>query len=183
MKSKGTMLILGSNIFLNLESKEDKFSKDLLNKLNKNYNIYNFSCENYNSINALNELIKILNKNSSFDNALIEIGYCDILSILNGEYTIKNFKENMIQIINLLHYFKIKTTIYTLPSNLDYKSSDFELSKINMLVNNINSIIKDITYDNNLKIKNIKLQEEKSKKSLSNSINNFIKKFFQKKIL
>lgn len=183
MTTKDTMMILGSNLFLNLGSKEDKFSKTLFNKLNKKYNLYNFSNINYNSNYALNELLKILNKNSSFNNALIEIGYYDVVSILNGEYTLNRFKENMIQIINVLHYFKIKTTIYTIPSNLDFKIYNFDLSKINVLADNINLILKELAYDNNLKIKHIKIQEEKSKNSLSKNINNFIKKFFQKKIL
>lgn len=183
MNNKSTMMILGSNLFLNLESKDDKFSKTLNYKLNKKYNLYNFSSKNYNSNNALNELLKILNKNLSFEYALIEIGYCDILPILNDEYTLKTYKENIIQIINVLNYFKIKTTIYTIPSNQDFQLYDIDNTKINILINDINTILKDLAYENDLKIKYLKLQEEKSKSSLATSINNFIKKFFQKKIL
>lgn len=145
---------------------------------------------------ALDYILKILRLSSDYDQAVIELGFVDLINILKNEETIDTFKQNLIQIITILKYKNIKPIIFTvcpiiassfkLKNGLTSSDEDIILThkRINRIIKELSSEYEiELVDDNKAITKKKKAYISDDGQSINDLGNDLIKNMLQRKIV
>ena len=145
---------------------------------------------------ALDYILKILRLSSDYDQAVIELGFVDLINILKNEETIDTFKQNLIQIITILKYKNIKPIIFTVCPIIassfklknDLTSSDEDIilthKRINRIIKELSSEYEiELVDDNKAITKKKKAYISDDGQSINDLGNDLIKNMLQRKIV
>lgn len=197
MKKPKCIMIWGSNLFLELHQGDRTISLgDTWSYKFKKHRVDNFSMRSLDSKKALDYILKILRLSSDYDQAVIELGFVDLINILKNEETIDTFKQNLIQIITILKYKNIKPIIFTvcpiiassfkLKNGLTSSDDDIILThkRINRIIKELSSEYEiELVDDNKAITKKKKAYISDDGQSINDLGNDLIKNMLQRKIV